>query len=155
MTPRGGDYGIVRSKDACDRGRDHEGCNPWRAADFRASAPSSVAAWRRYTESVRAHEWIDRRSLALHDAVAAKLEAQPELLELARANLQRWLRLNPAPALHEWAHLLDSLSGPALVGLLRSADERATRLRQSSPFAGLLTDQERQAILNDYESRRP
>ena len=45
---------------------------------------------------VRAHEWIDRRSLALHGAVAAKLEAQPELLDLARANLQRWLRLNPA-----------------------------------------------------------
>ena len=96
----------------------------------------------------------DRRSLALHDAVAAKLEAQPELLDVARANLQRWLRLNPAPALHEWAHLLDSLSVPALVGLLRSGDERATRLRQSSPFAGFLTAQERQAILNDYESRR-
>ena len=103
---------------------------------------------------MRAHEWIDRRSLALHDAVAAKLEAQPELLDLARANLQRWLRLNPAPALREWADLLDSLSVPALVELLRSADQRATRLRQSSPFAGLLSAQERQAILNDYESRR-
>jgi len=94
------------------------------------------------------------RRAGLHDAVAAKLEAQPELLDVARANLQRWLCLNPAPALHEWAHLLDSLSVPALVGLLRSGDERATRLRQSSPFAGFLTAQERQAILNDYESRR-
>ncbi|MDP3716349.1 MAG: hypothetical protein Q8T13_01115 [Acidobacteriota bacterium] len=104
---------------------------------------------------MRAHEWIDRRSLALHDAVAAKLEAQPELLELARANLQRWLRVNPAAALYEWAQLLDSLPVAELAGLLRSVDERATRLRQSSPFAGFLTAQERQAILNDYESRRP
>lgn len=103
---------------------------------------------------MRAHEWIDRRSLALHDAVAAKLEAQPELLDLARANLQRWLRQNPAPALQEWARLIDSLSVSALVALLRSADERSTRLRQSSPFAGFLTAQERLAILNDYESRR-
>jgi len=27
-------------------------------------------------------------------------------------------------------------------------------LRQSSPFAGLLTQEERQSILNTYESRR-
>ena len=91
----------------------------------------------------------------MHDAVAAKLETRPELLDLARANLRRWLAVNPAAALHEWTHLLDSLSVPAVVRLLRSDDERATRLRQSSPFAGLLTAEERQAILNDYESRRP
>jgi hypothetical protein len=42
----------------------------------------------------------------------------------------------------------------ALIVLLRSGDERATRLRQSSPFAGLLTPEERQAILDDYDSRR-
>ena len=47
-----------------------------------------------YTRGVRTHEWIDRRSLALHEAVAAKLEAQPQLLDVARANLARWL---PAP----------------------------------------------------------
>jgi hypothetical protein len=103
---------------------------------------------------VRSHEWIDRRSLALHDAVAAKLEARPELLDVARANVRRWLRTTPAAALREWARLLDTTPLPALIVLLRSADERATRLRQSSPFAGLLTPQERQAILNDYESRR-
>lgn len=107
-----------------------------------------------YTHLVRAHEWIDRRSLALHDAVAAKLEAHPELLDVARANVRRWLRANPAAALHEWAYLLDATPLPALIVLLRSSDERATRLRQSSPFAGVLTPQERQVILNDYESRR-
>ena len=127
-------------------------CGSWASSRDGPRPPGDVGT---ILNSVRAHEWIDRRSLALHDAVAAKLEAQPELLDLARANLQRWLRLNPAPALHEWAHLLDSLSVPALVGLLRSVDERSTRLRQSSPFAGCLTAQERQAILNDYEPRRP
>lgn len=107
-----------------------------------------------YTHPVRTHEWIDKRSLALHDAVAAKLEAHPELLEVPRANVRRWLRLNPAAALHEWAQLLDSTPLPALIVLLRSGDERATRLRQSSPFAGLLTPEERQAILDDCDSRR-
>jgi hypothetical protein len=103
---------------------------------------------------VRAHEGIDRRSLARHEAVAAKLEAQPQLLEVARANLQRWLNTNPAAALREWWQLLETTPLSELLVLLRSTGDRAARLRQSSPFAGLLTPQERQAILNDYESRR-
>lgn len=91
-----------------------------------------------------------------HGSIPAgcKLEARPELLEVARANLRRWLRANRAAALDEWARLLDTMSLPALIELLRASDERATRLRPSSPFAGVLTPQERQAILNDYESRR-
>ena len=107
-----------------------------------------------YTRPMRAHEWIDRRSLALHEAVAAKLETQPQLLEVARANLQRWLTTNPAAALREWWQLLDATPLPELVALLRSPGDQATRLRQSSPFAGLLTPAERQSILDDYESRR-
>ena len=103
---------------------------------------------------MRSHEWIDQRSLALHEAVAAKLEAQPQLVEVARANLQRWLSTNPAAALREWWQMLEVTPLPALLALLRSPGDEAARLRQSSPFAGLLTPMERQAILNDYESRR-
>jgi len=102
---------------------------------------------------VRTHEWIDLRSLALHEAVADKLEAEPQLLEIARANLQRWLSVNPAAALLEWRQLLETTPLPELLVLLRSPGGRAARLRQSSPFAGLLAPQERQAILNDHESR--
>ena len=103
---------------------------------------------------MRAHEWIDRRSLALHEAVAAKLEGDPNLLNVARLNLERWHRTNPTPALTEWARLLDTTPFHELLALLRSPSEDAVRLRQSSPFAGVLAPEERQAILNDYESRR-
>jgi hypothetical protein len=103
---------------------------------------------------MRSHEWIDQRSLALHEAVAARLEAQPQLLEVARANLKRWLAARPAAALREWQRLLDSLPLPQLIQLLRSPEEEAARLRQSSPFAGILTPAERQAILARYESSR-
>ena len=101
---------------------------------------------------MRSHEWIDQRSLALHEAVAARLEAQPQLLEVARANLRRWLAARPAAVLREWQRLLDSLPLPQLVQLLRSPEEEAVRLRQSSPFAGILSPAERQAILARYES---
>jgi hypothetical protein len=103
---------------------------------------------------MRSHQWIDERSLALHEAVAARLEAQPQLLEVARGNLKRWLAARPAAALREWQRLLDSLPLPQLLQLLRSPEEAAVRLRQSSPFAGILSPAERQAILARYESSR-
>jgi hypothetical protein len=103
---------------------------------------------------VRSHLWIDRRSLALHEAVAAKIEARPELLDVARANLARWISRTPHPALLEWKDLLERMSVGDLVTLLRSQDETAARLRQSSPFAGVLTPEERQAILRRHDPRR-
>jgi hypothetical protein len=103
---------------------------------------------------VRSHQWIDERSLALHVAVAAKLEAQPELLDVARQNLQRWLSMRPAAALREWQAILDRTPLPEVIGLLRARSEDAARLRQSSPFAGVLSKSERQSILDTYESRR-
>jgi type II secretory pathway component PulL len=106
-----------------------------------------------YTHVVRSHEWIDRRSLALHDAVAAKLEAHPELIRVARENLERWLRIHETAALLEWRRLLDGTSMPELLALLRSPAEDAARLRQSSPFAGVLTPRERQAILDRHDAR--
>jgi len=107
-----------------------------------------------YTQAVRSHQWIDERSLALHVAVAAKLEAQPELLDVARQNLQRWLSMRPAAALREWQAILDRTPLPEVIGLLRARSEDAARLRQSSPFAGVLSKSERQSILDTYESRR-
>jgi hypothetical protein len=103
---------------------------------------------------VRSHQWIDRRSLALHEAVAAKLAEDPGVLDLARANLRRWLRNRPVAALREWQRLLDTASLQEVIAILRSPDENGARLRQSSPFAGALTPDERQRILDAYEARR-
>lgn len=106
-----------------------------------------------YTRCVRSHEWIDRRSAALHAAVAAKIEATPGLIDIARANLSRWLAANPSHALREWELVLERSSVHELVEFLRSSTPRAVWLRQSSPFAGVLTREEREAILHFYEPR--
>jgi hypothetical protein len=37
--------------------------------------------------------------------------------------------------------------------MLESTDERATRLRQSSPFCGILSPAERIAIIREYQKR--
>jgi hypothetical protein len=107
-----------------------------------------------YTHVMRSHQWIDRRSLALHEAVAAKLQANPQLLDVARENVDRWLESGPRPALIEWRRLLETTSLPELLALLLAADERGAWLRQSSPFAGVLSPEERQFILDRYEPRR-
>lgn len=106
-----------------------------------------------YTRRVRHHQWIDQRSRALHDAVAARLEADPDLLNVARANLRRWMSTNPSAPLREWQSLLDTATLPQLLSVLRADDERAAWLRQSSPFAGVLTPAERRVILQRYDPR--
>lgn len=107
-----------------------------------------------YTRCVRSHDWVDRRSLGLHEAIAAKIEADPELLNVARANLVRWISRSSSKALVEWLDLLDRSPAADLVRLLRSEEEYAARLRQSSPFAGVLTPRERMAILCRYDPHR-
>ena len=86
----------------------------------------------------RTHQDVDLRSLALHS------RAQPSLIRIARDNLDRWRRQcddgdSAAAAIREWEVLLDSLSLEDLCEYLVRQDERADRLRQSSPFAGVLT----------------
>lgn len=102
---------------------------------------------------MRSHAWIDRRSLALHEAVATKLDQDVRLLDVARANLRRWLRACPGSALLEWQDLLDRMTPAEVSALLRSPSEMAGHLRQSSPFAGILTPEERRTILERYASR--
>ena len=101
------------------------------------------------------HKLIDERSLAFDRLIAAKLRSEPALVEKARGNLVRWLQTcSPAarPDLLEWQRLL---SGPfdELLALLEATDEHTTRLRQSSPFCGILTPEERLRIIREFQAR--
>lgn len=90
----------------------------------------------------------------MHRLVAAKVQADPTLLDRARDNLRRWLRMedSPTPALTEWERVLSG-SVDQVTQVLTDPSERATRLRQSSPFAGVLTEAERKAIYDSYSAR--
>ena len=100
------------------------------------------------------HRRLDERSLALHRLIAEKVWADPALLDKARDNLRRWQQTEGSPklALAEWEQIL---SGPTdqIAQFLTEESERATRLRQSSPFAGVLTDAERKAIYESFSTR--
>ena len=100
------------------------------------------------------HARIDARSLALHRLVAQKIAENPELLEIARDNIRRWQSANhpPSVALDEWADVLNGRV-EEIAALLVDTSERATRLRQSTPFPGVLTQDERKAIYESYSAR--
>lgn len=102
--------------------------------------------------STSGHLRIDQRSLALHHAVAEKLRAHPELIEIARQNLTRWYAGagRSQPYLDEWRRILD-LPLEEVLALMEQDDERMTALRQSSPFAGVLEPAERWAIYDRFE----
>jgi len=106
---------------------------------------------------MRSHEWIDQRSLALDRLIAEKLAAQPELLDRAVQTLERWIaqrQPQPPTVLLEWQRVIRERSLAETLALLRSDSDEARRLRQSSPFCGILSLEERSAIFREYEAAR-
>src|SRR5437660_32443 len=99
------------------------------------------------------HDRLERRSLALHRAIGAKLRQQPELLAIARENLERWSALGSRsqPYWDQWRNMLD-LPLEELLKLIQEDSPRMTQLRQSAPFAGVLSPQERWHIYDTFES---
>jgi hypothetical protein len=92
------------------------------------------------------HSYHDKVGLALASHVAAMLPAHPEWIDLARANLQRWLACNAqSRALEavyiEWQRILRR-PVDEIQTVLRSAGDEGQRLRQNSPFAGALSPRE-------------
>ena len=106
------------------------------------------------------HEIVDDRSLDMDRVIAEKIRANPKLIQIALANIERWLA-NPdysesgRQSALEWKGIIERFSVGALATLLESSSEEARRLRQSSPFCGILTPDERQAIFRKYEALRP
>jgi hypothetical protein len=88
------------------------------------------------------------------EAVAAKLRREPSLFAVAVENLRRWhQQMQPwPPSLQEWENIL-AHGQPAALAALTENSERGRRLRQSNPFAGVLTPQERNTIFAEYEAR--
>jgi len=100
------------------------------------------------------HQLLDARSLAMHALIAAKIDKNRELLAIPQTNLARWENRwgESTPRwLSEWRQIL-SRPWNEVAAILVSAGENATRLRQSSPFAGVLTPTERLRI---YAAFRP
>jgi hypothetical protein len=98
---------------------------------------------------VRTHQQIDRRSLEMVRRIVAKIDADPERRGLAHAKsvCERWVAQGIASA-REWLPLLERPWDEVRAMLLDESDE-GQRLRQTDPFCGILTPQERWQIYRE------
>jgi len=100
----------------------------------------------------RTHRTPELQALAYHRLVAERLDEQ--LVDEARNRLRRWRedgRIHP-----RWVEEWDRIMATPLPEIAKaiSADTKHMReLRQSSPFAGILTEQERRRLLRAVEER--
>ena len=100
------------------------------------------------------HRILDARSLALHCKIAQKIEREPALLNKAKTNLERWSAKAPEPKpryLAEWKEILER-PWPEIAETITSMRDESTRLRSSSPFAGILSDEERDRVYAAFRS---
>jgi hypothetical protein len=94
----------------------------------------------------------DRVALELHRAVAAKLVMNPEaVLSVVPENIRCMrsrIQGNAAHAgLDRWEFLVEQKQIGALVDQLLSTDSLSVSLRQTSPFLGVLNEEERQTAI--------
>jgi transcriptional regulator with XRE-family HTH domain len=97
----------------------------------------------------------DRRSLLLHEAVAARLRAEPDaVLIRAGASLARMRTLHPGARvlLDEWQCLLRRPLD-ALLPVLTDPMPWARELRHVTPFTGILSAAERARVYRTFAER--
>lgn len=105
------------------------------------------------------HQFLDDFALAYHRRVAEKLRLEPnKTIETARQNLSRWrssesLTVGELKSLQDWEEILSNGASNRLIQVLTDDSNEARRLRQSSPFIGILSKEERLEILADCEKR--
>lgn len=123
----------------------------------RAAGLKAVVSWVPPPSPVRpgysSHRLLEARSLAMHTVIAEKIQRNSKLLKVAHRNLKRWRARweDQAPAWHrEWSAIM-SRPWLEIAAIMTEPSEEGARLRQSSPFAGILSAAERRRI---YEAFR-
>ena len=104
-------------------------------------------------EVYSSHRQLEARSLAMHAVIARKIERDPSLIRIAVRNVERWSAKwdVPPPWLEEWREILDQ-PWQYVTAIITEPSENAARLRQSTPFAGILTNRERWLIYKAFRA---
>ena len=102
------------------------------------------------------HERREKQSLILHQRIAARMHENPAaVIGKAMDNLRRWQQGSEgslSAAHQEWSEILARRTPSEIAALIVSDLPDAVRLRQSSPFAGVLGPREVWAIKRGHEA---
>lgn len=105
--------------------------------------------------------FVDLFALELHRAIAEKmLRDERAVIARAKANIARWLSSGSFPnevgaPLREWREILERETPENLRRLLVQQTDEGQRLRSSSPFTGILSKAEREAIMKKCAEIEP
>lgn len=85
---------------------------------------------------------------------------EAEVLQIARNNLERWLKRESFAgserfALLEWQEILENSTAKEIVKIITQDTDEGQRLRSSSPFARVLSESEREKIWSECAEIRP
>lgn len=122
-------------------------------------AVAGLSAWVADLSDRMRQDRIDALNLQRSRAVAARLRTNPSRLPRTLTALVAQLAADPTPAhglLEQWRVLLErAIAGdPALLyEALEAKNDAAARLRQASPFSGVLSSAERDLLLADADAR--
>ncbi len=106
--------------------------------------------------NLQQNNFIDLFNLMLHRAVAEKLRQDAKLvLQIARNNLNHWLKKNENFALLEWRQILETHTPEEICKIISQDTDEGQRLRSSSPFVGVLSESEREKIWSECAEIRP
>ena len=102
---------------------------------------------------MKTHEQIDRRSLLITRAIVAKIDDDPSRAGLAKARAlcRQWSLQRSGSAVQEWSDILQQ-SWESIRQVLIDDSDESRRLRQSSPFCGILTPQERWQLYKAFDA---
>jgi hypothetical protein len=104
------------------------------------------------TRTTSGHQKVEERSIALHRRISEMLKGDPELLAMARHNLQKGMEIHGnLRVFQEWNRILDR-PVDEIRAILVSPSQKARWLRQSSPFSGILDPRERWKIYEAFST---
>ena len=98
----------------------------------------------------------DERSIALHKEIAKKLRSNPDLWDIPKKNILKWKKMRDRlpPAFIEWEYILSNKKKEQILFILEGDSEYSKRLRSSSPFTGILSENERKTIFEYYSQKQ-
>ena len=106
------------------------------------------------------HQLIDERNYEMDQVIVSVLRQDGRKLDLVLEWIRKRLEdpgfsAHSKECLREWLQIIEIRGLPGVLEVLEDRSEPAARLRQSSPFAVLMPQEERMKILSRYEAMRP
>jgi hypothetical protein len=101
------------------------------------------------------HLFIDRRNLQLAQVLVSKIDINPDAgVKKAQEVCTRWKKSGHNGTIDEWLAIL-SHPWNVIKSILLDPSENGCRLRQSNPFCGILSPQERWTIYRSFKENEP